>query len=240
MLTPSEQQRYTRQLMLSEIGTTGQLRLKNAKVLVIGAGGLGCAILQSLVAVGVGEIGIIDNDVVSLSNLQRQILYTVDDIGLPKAEIAKNRLSRLNPEVSITSFYQALEQNNVYQWLAPYDIIIDACDNMATRYLIDDACLQLNKCWVHGAVSNFVGQVSVFNYQGCGSYHHLYPQPQAENPLTENSPIAVLAVSPALIGTLQANEVIKIICGLQGVLAGKLLTYDLRTLSQRILSYRKE
>ncbi|PID63353.1 MAG: molybdopterin biosynthesis protein [Gammaproteobacteria bacterium] len=239
MLSRDEHQRYARQITLPDIGEVGQVKLKRGKVLVIGAGGLGCAVLPALVAAGVGEIGLVDADVVSLSNLQRQPLYGVDSIGRAKVEVAKQRLSRLNPHVALSTFPVFLNSDNAETLIAPYDIVVDACDNLATRYAIDAACLQHEKPWVHGAVAGFVGQVSVFNYRGSGTYRGLYPNELAdEERQTDTSPLAVLGVLPAVIGALQANEVIKILCELEGVLAGRLLTYDLRTLSQRILCYR--
>lgn len=239
MLTTAEQQRYARQIALPEIGEAGQAKLKRAKVLIIGAGGLGCAVLPALLAAGVGEIGVVDADVVSLSNLQRQPLYDVDSIGALKVEVAKARLSRLNPHVVLSTFPVFFASDNAEKLVASYDIIVDACDNFSTRYLIDDTCKRLHKPWVHGAVAGFFGQVSVFNYRGSGSYRCLYPDELQNTLKADSTSIAVIGVLPAVIGAFQTNEVIKILCGLEGVLSNKLLTYDLRTLSQRVFSYQR-
>ncbi len=238
MLTYIEKQHYARHISLPEIGETGQEKLKNASVLVVGAGGLGCAVLTALVTAGLGKIGIIDADVVSLSNLQRQPLYGIDSLGLPKVDVAKQRLSLLNPQVELSTFPVFLDSDNADELMTRYDIIVDACDNLETRYLLNDACLRAKKPWVHGALAGFVGQVSVFNYRDCGTYRCLYPNERGH--MMENkAPAGVLSVLPTVIGTFQANEVIKLVCEMGSVLAGRLLIYDMRTMSQRMLRYRK-
>ncbi len=240
MLTSEEKKQYNRHLILNEIGAEGQLKLKQAKVLVIGAGGLGCPVLQYLTAAGVGTIGIIDDDVVDQSNLQRQILYTVDDIGLSKAKTAVKRLSRLNPFVKFDVYNEKLTRENAILVFSNYDIIVDGSDNFSTRYLANDAAVITNKPLVYGAVFKFEGQVSVFNYKGSGTYRCLYPTPPKPNESPNCSEIGVLGVLPGIIGSLQANETLKIICGIGAVLANKLLIYDSLQMNQMLLKYDKD
>ena len=165
MLSSEEKQHYNRQLILSEIGPAGQEKLKAAKVLVVGAGGLGCPVLQYLTGAGVGAIGIIDPDVVSISNLHRQILYTVDDVGNSKAQAAALKLSKANPHIKLTSYFEGLHTQNALEIIAQYDFVIDGTDNFETRYLINDACVILKKPFIYGAIYKFDGQISVFNYK---------------------------------------------------------------------------
>ncbi|WP_370424738.1 molybdopterin-synthase adenylyltransferase MoeB [Tenacibaculum dicentrarchi] len=238
-LTKEEQKQYNRHLILEKIGSAGQLKLKKSKVLVIGAGGLGCPVLQYLTAVGVGTIGIIDDDNVSQSNLQRQILYTVDDIGFSKAETAKNRLSKLNPFVKFNVYKEQLTRLNAISLFEEYDVIVDGSDNFSTRYLTNDASVIAQKPLVYGAIFKFEGQVSVFNYKGSASYRCLYPTPPKPDESPNCSQIGVLGVLPGIIGSLQANEAIKIICEIGDVLANKLLMYDTLTMRQMLLNFEK-
>lgn len=238
-LSQGEREQYSRHLILNEIGEEGQLKLKNARVLMIGAGGLGCPVLQYLTAAGVGTIGIVDNDTIDESNLQRQILYTVDDIGLPKAEIAAQRLSQLNPFVNFEVHVTALTRENAIGLFQDYDIIVDGTDNFPTRYLTNDASVLTDKPLVFGSIFKFDGQVSVFNYQGGPTYRCLYPDPPAANSVPNCSEIGVLGVLPGIIGSLQANEVLKMICGIGEVLSGQLLTFDALTLNQFKLKFQK-
>ncbi|CAL2085874.1 Sulfur carrier protein CysO adenylyltransferase / Sulfur carrier protein CysO sulfurtransferase [Tenacibaculum sp. 190524A02b] len=239
MLTLEEQKQYNRHIILDTIGKEGQLKLKQAKVLVIGAGGLGCPILQYLTAAGVGTIGIIDDDVIDQSNLQRQILYTIDDIGKSKAKIAANRLAKLNPFVHFNVYKEKLTNQNAISLFNLYDIIVDGSDNFATRYLTNDAAVITNKPLVYGAIFKFEGQVSVFNYQGSATYRCLYPTPPKPDESPNCSEIGVLGVLPGIIGSLQANETIKIICGIGEVLANKLLMYDTLSMRQMLLKFEK-
>ncbi|WP_275315204.1 HesA/MoeB/ThiF family protein [Tenacibaculum bernardetii] len=238
-LTNEEQKQYNRHLILDKIGETGQLKLKQAKVLVIGAGGLGCPVLQYLTAAGVGTIGIIDDDIIDQSNLQRQILYTIDDIGLSKAETAAKRLSRLNPFVNFKVYKEKLTNKNAISLFEKYDVIVDGSDNFSTRYLTNDAAVITKKPLVYGAIFKFEGQVSVFNYQGSATYRCLYPTPPKPDESPNCSEIGVLGVLPGIIGSLQANETIKIICEIGEVLANKLLMYDTLTMRQMILKFEK-
>ncbi|CAL2074837.1 Sulfur carrier protein CysO adenylyltransferase / Sulfur carrier protein CysO sulfurtransferase [Tenacibaculum sp. 190524A05c] len=238
-LTREEQKQYNRHLILDKIGEAGQLKLKQAKVLVIGAGGLGCPVLQYLTAAGVGTIGIIDNDVVDQTNLQRQILYTIDDVGSSKAETAAKRLSRLNPFVNFEVYNEFLTRDNAIQLFEKYDIIVDGSDNFQTRYLSNDAAIIANKPLVYGSIFKFEGQVSVFSFKDSATYRCLYPTPPNPGDVPNCSEIGVLGVLPGVIGSLQANEVIKIICGLDGVLANKLMIFDVLSMRQMIVNYSK-
>lgn len=226
MLTPEDIKRYDRHVLLPEIGFEGQEKLKQAKVLVIGAGGLGCPALLYLVAAGVGTIGIIDFDRVDVSNLQRQVLYTHDDIGLLKADVAAKRLSLLNPLIHIKSYCTALDQTLAVQLFPEYDLILDGTDNFTTRYLVNDACVLMNKPLIYGAIHKYEGQVSVFNVQHIEpgpTYRCLFPQPPQAGSVLNCSENGVLGVLPGIIGTLQATEAIKFITGIGHILSGRLL-----------------
>ncbi|MDO6674803.1 HesA/MoeB/ThiF family protein [Tenacibaculum sp. 1_MG-2023] len=238
-LSQEEQKQYNRHLILDKIGEEGQLKLKQAKILVIGAGGLGCPVLQYLTAAGVGTIGIIDDDVVDQSNLQRQILYTIDDIGKSKAATAANRLSKLNPFVQFNVYKEKLTNKNAISLFQQYDVIVDGSDNFATRYLTNDAAVLTQTPLVYGAIFKFEGQVSVFNYEGSATYRCLYPTPPKPEESPNCSEIGVIGVLPGVIGSLQANEAIKIICVIGEVLANKLLMYDTLSMRQMILKFEK-
>ncbi len=223
--------RYHRQIILKEFGETAQQKLLNAKVLVIGAGGLGCPALQYLTAAGVGTIGIIDFDVVTITNLHRQILFSVNDIGKQKAAIAAIKLAEINPEIQIQVYNFQLTNKNAIELFANYDLIIDGTDNFATRYLINDACVILNKPLVYGAVLRFEGQVGVFNLINNETkiktnYRDLFPEPP--NPLNALScnEAGVIGVLPGIIGTMQATEAIKIITGIGKPLCNKIISYN--------------
>ncbi len=218
--------RYHRQAILPEIGEEGQKKLSESKVLVIGAGGLGCPVLQYLTAAGIGTIGIIDFDVVETSNLHRQILYGENLLGKNKALAAKNRLTDLNPEITINAYPEKLTTKNALSLFAQYDIIVDGTDNFSTRYLINDACVIAKKPLVYGAIFKFEGQVSVFNHQNGPSYRCLFPSPPKAGSVPSCAEIGVLGVLPGIIGSMQANEVLKIILDLGDILSGKLLMYD--------------
>ncbi len=218
--------RYHRQTILPEIGASGQEKLTASKVLVIGAGGLGCPILQYLVAAGVGTVGIVDFDSVEVSNLHRQVLYGEHSIGKNKALTAKNYLTNLNPEIIIHAYPEKLTPKNAISLFSQYDIIVDGTDNFATRYLVNDACVITNTPLVYGAIFKYEGQVSVFNYQKGPTYRCLFPQPPKAGSVPSCSEIGVLGVLPGIIGSMQANEVLKIILGIGDVLSGKLMMYD--------------
>jgi len=239
MLNEQEKIQYSRHLLLQEIGIEGQQKLKQAKVLVIGAGGLGCPILQYLTAAGVGTIGIIDHDKVDQTNLQRQVLYTIDDIGKSKARTAAERLAKLNPFVYFKVFEERLDRENVLELFEQFDIIVDGSDNFPTRYLVNDACVLADKPLVFGSIFKFQGQVSVLNYQGGPTYRCLFPEPPAPNEVPNCSDIGVLGVLSGIIGSFQANETIKLITGIGSLLKGKLLYFDALTLHQQVLNFKK-
>ena len=229
-MTSEEKRRYARHIILPEIGMEGQRNLKQAKVLVVGAGGLGCPVLQYLTAAGIGTIGIVDFDIVDESNLQRQVLYSTEDIGKHKAAVAKEKLQKQNPYIQLTAYCQQLTAINAADILSAYDIVVDGSDNFATRYLVNDACVMLNKVLVFGSIFKFDGQVSVFNYKGGATYRCLYPEPPAEGDVPNCAETGVIGVLPGITGTLMANEVIKLITNVGEVLSGKLLTVDALTM----------
>lgn len=239
-LSSEEQKQYSRHLILNEIGKEGQLKLKQAKVLVIGAGGLSCPVLQYLAAAGVGTIGIVDDDIVDQSNLQRQVLYRIEDIGKPKVECAKKSLTGINPYITINTYQKRLSKSNAIELFKSYDIIVDGTDNFPTRYLSNDASVITNKPLVFGSIFKFDGQVAVFNYENGPTYRCLYPSPPATGSIPNCSDIGVLGILPGIIGTLQANEVLKMILKLGDVLSGKLLTFDALTMKQLILPFEKD
>jgi adenylyltransferase/sulfurtransferase len=227
-------ERYQRQILLNDFGMAGQQKLIQAKVLVAGAGGLGCPALLYLAAAGVGTIGIVDDDTVALHNLHRQVLYTVNDIGSSKAEKAAGVLQKLNPEINILTWRQRLTVDNALEILDGFDIVIDGTDNFATRYLINDACVLTGKPLVYAAISQFEGQVAVFNHPGEGTedpvnYRDLFPQPPHEDEVLNCAEAGVLGVLPGIIGTMQANEAIKLIAGIGTPLVNRLLTFNALT-----------
>ncbi len=224
-------ERYQRQILLKEFGIEAQQKLLQAKVLVIGAGGLGCPALQYLAAAGVGTIGIVDDDVVSITNLHRQVLYTVDDISLSKAETAAKRLNALNDEITINVHSIRLTNKNALSIIEDYHLVIDGTDNFSSRYMINDACVLLNKPLIYGAVSKFEGQVAVFNFNNSKitralNYRDLFPNPPKDNEVLNCAEAGVLGVLPGIVGTMQANETIKLITGIGKTLAGKILVYN--------------
>lgn len=216
-------ERYLRQTMLSEIGKEGQDLIGKSSVLLVGVGGLGSVISQYLVAAGIGEIGLVDVDTISLHNLQRQILYREPQIGLPKALTAKQSLQKLNSEVNIEAYNVKFTKANALSLAENYDIIIDGTDNYNTRYLLNDICVGLDKPLVYGAISEFYGQVSVFNYQGGATYRCLYPEAETE----QTTPVGVFGMLPGIIGCMEVCEVIKMITHTGSVLKNKLFTLDL-------------
>ncbi|MHC0441548.1 molybdopterin-synthase adenylyltransferase MoeB [Flavobacterium sp. 3-210] len=232
-----ESARYNRQTILPEIGQEGQYKLSKSKVLVIGAGGLGAAILPYLAGVGIGEIGIVDHDVIEISNLQRQVIYKTDAIGKSKATEAKLMISELNPEIKVNAFSEKLSGKNALSLFEKYDIIIDATDNIAIKYVINDACLVTNKPMVYGSIFRFQGQVSVFNYQNGPTYRCLYPDENSNALNCEDA--GVIGISVGIIGMLQTNEVIKMILGMGEVLSGKILVYNILNNEQQKYDFDK-
>ncbi len=239
-LTQDEKSRYSRQIRLPEIGVEGQIKIKGASVLVVGAGALGCPVLQYLTAAGVGTLGILDNDWVDESNLNRQVLYSVRDIGKPKPLVARDKLKLLNPEVLFKIHFIRLEKVNALKIICQYDIIVDCTDNFGTRYLINDACVILNKPIVYGAIHKFSGQVMILNYKDGPTLRCLHPGPP--NPLEVPSceEYGVIGSVPGLIGSLQATEVLKIIIGHPGVLSGKIFMIDTLNFSTLVSSFKRD
>jgi adenylyltransferase/sulfurtransferase len=227
-------ERYQRQVILKEFGEAGQQKLFDAKVLVIGAGGLGCPLLQYLAAAGVGTIGIVDDDKVALSNLHRQILFSVNDIGKSKSELSANYLRQLNTEINLIAYNKRITNQNALELMSDFDYVADGSDNFTTRYMINDACVLLNKPLIYGAISRFEGQVAVFNCKKNKddepvNYRDLFPTPPGENEILNCAEAGVLGVLPGIIGTMMANECIKLITDIGESLINSLLTYNILT-----------
>jgi sulfur-carrier protein adenylyltransferase/sulfurtransferase len=226
MLDNQEKYRYNRHLILDEVGEEGQRKLKESSVLVVGAGGLGCPALMYLAAAGVGRIGIIDFDKVDVSNLQRQVLFTTEDVGKNKASAAANRLTNLNPHLIYEVYTEALTTKNALELFKQYDIVIDGSDNFSTRYMVNDASVISETPLIYGSIFKFEGQLSVFNYKDGPSYRCIFPDPPKDGTVPNCSEIGVIGVLPGIIGSQQANEVIKIILEIGEPLSGRLLMYD--------------
>ncbi|REG98611.1 ThiF family adenylyltransferase [Flavobacterium aquicola] len=231
--------RYNRQIILPEIGETGQQKLQDARVLVIGAGGLGCPVLQNLASAGVGNIGIVDGDVVDETNLHRQLLYTLKDCGNIKAETAKKAILELNPEINITAFSEFFTTQNAPRIVEGYHIIVDCTDTIAVRYFINDLSAAKKIPMVYASIHKFEGQVSVFNYKNGPSYRCLFPEQENLNAVPNCAESGVLGVLPNTLGTLQATEVLKIILEIGTVLSGKLLIYDALHFQTQIIDFTK-
>jgi adenylyltransferase/sulfurtransferase len=239
-LTNDEVKRYSRHLIMPEVGVEGQRKLKAAKVLCIGAGGLGSPVAMYLAAAGVGTIGIVDFDVVDFSNLQRQILHSTPDVGKPKLQSAKEKLNALNPEIEIRTHEVALTSQNAMELFAPYDIIVDGTDNFPTRYLVNDACVLLGKPNAYGSIFRFEGQASVFAMKEGPCYRCLYPEPPPPGLVPSCAEGGVLGVLPGMIGMIQATETVKLIMGIGEPLIGRFLLYDALRMRFRELKLRKD
>jgi len=243
-LTPAELARYSRHIAIPEFNIEGQKKLKAASVLVVGSGGLGSPMLLYLTAAGVGNIGIIDFDVVDDSNLQRQVLFNVDDIGKSKAETAHQKLKKLNPHVNFKVYNTPLTKDNALEIIKDYDVVADGTDNFPTRYLVNDACVLSNKVNVYASIFRFEGQVSVFNYlQEDGTrgpnYRDIFPEPPPPGMVPNCAEGGVLGVLPGIIGSMQANEVIKVITGVGEPLVGRFFLMDAASFTTRILKIKK-
>jgi adenylyltransferase/sulfurtransferase len=236
MLSKEEFKRYHKQIMLDDIGINGQLKINRSKVAVVGAGGLGCPVLQCLTSVGVGTIGIIDFDRIEESNLHRQTLYAGQDVGKLKAEVALQKLSMQNPYVTISAHCELLNEKNVESLLADYDIIVDGCDNFATRYIVNDACVKLNKTLVYGSILGYEGQLAVFNDKGSKHLRDIFPDPPASEDVPNCSENGVLGTLPAIIGSMMAHETLQVILE-RSVLANTFLIYNSLNLSFTKLKY---
>lgn len=237
-LTKEEYERYARHIILPEVGLEGQKRLKAASVLCVGTGGLGSPLILYLAASGIGRIGIVDFDVVDASNLQRQIIHGTSWIGKPKIESAKHRILEINPACQVDLYETRLSSENALSIFEPYDIIVDGTDNFPTRYLVNDACVLLNKPNVYGSIFRFEGQATVFNYEGGPNYRDLYPEPPPPGMVPSCAEGGVLGVLPGIIGTIQATETIKIILGSDSTLSGRLLLYNAWDMKFRELKLR--
>lgn len=232
------EQRYARQIMLSEIGVEGQSRLLQSKVLIVGVGGLGSPVALYLAAMGIGTIGIIDNDCVSESNLQRQVLYKTSEVGASKTQCASLRIKDLSPHTTIKQYNTSLKKENALNIISRYDIVVDCCDNAPTRYLIDEVCHQQKKPWVYGAISAYEGQVSVFDSRRNWRYIDLYPDTHHTPPLLPHQQ-GVLGTLPGIIGCIQATEVVKLITTLGESLIGSLFTIDIKTMNTNTLKMKR-
>ena len=238
-LTRDEIQRYSRHLIMPEVGMEGQLKLARAKVLMIGAGGLGAPLGLYLAAAGVGTLGLVDFDVVDVTNLQRQVTFTQADIGRPKLDAAKDRLSGLNPKIQINTYTTRLTSDNALDLFKDYDIVVDGTDNFPTRYLVNDACVLLNKPNVYGSIFRFEGQATIFNYPGGPCYRCLYPEPPPPGLVPSCAEGGVLGVLPGIVGSIQAMETIKLILGAGDPLVGRLLLFNALAMTFRELRLRK-
>ncbi len=239
-LTVDEVRRYSRHLIIPDVGMTGQKRLKNAKVLCVGAGGLGSPALLYLAAAGVGTLGIVDFDVVDESNLQRQVIHGQSDIGRSKAESARDSIQEINPYVNVIVHQERLDSDNAMQIFADYDLIVDGTDNFATRYLVNDACVLLGKPYVWGSIYRFDGQASVFWAEYGPCYRCLYPEPPPPGMVPSCAEGGVLGVLCASIGSIQVNEAIKVITGIGEPLVGRLMIYDALEMTYRSVKVRKD
>lgn len=226
MWTKEELDRYARHIVLPGVGGAGQAKLKQSSVLVVGAGGLGSPVLMYLAAAGIGRLGIVEMDAVDISNLQRQVLFDTEALGQPKAEVAKVRLNKLNPHVLVETYALKLDSQNALSILKPYDLVVDCTDNFPTRYLVNDACVLLNKPLVYGAIHQFEGQLSVFHHQGGPCYRCLYPRPPKPGTVPNCSEAGVFGVLPGVIGSLMAAEALKVLLPYGETLSGRLLLFD--------------
>jgi len=238
--TPDQQIRYSRHFLLPEVGEEGQAKLLDAKVLCIGAGGLGSPAAFYLAAAGVGTIGIVDMDVVDLSNLQRQILHTNDRIGMPKTESARLTLQALNPDVKVLEFRERLSSENAFRIFEQFDVVVNGCDNFPTRYLANDACVMLGKPLVDGAIWQFEGQATVFNPPAGPCYRCLFPEPPPPGSTPSCAEAGVLGVLPGIVGCVQALEAIKLILGKGRTLLGRMMHFDTLAADVRILKLRRD
>ena len=231
--------RYARHVSLPDVGREGQAHINNSRVLVVGAGGLGSPVLLYLAAAGVGEIGVIDDDLVDLSNLQRQIIHAESDVGSSKVESAKTQILSINSTIKVTTWDTRLSPDNAQEILKGWDVVVDGTDNIPTRYLVDDICKTNRIPWIYGSIYRFEGQASVFNYQGGPCYRDLFPEPPPSNAIPSCAEGGVFGVLPGVIGSIQATEAIKIILDKGQTLSGKLLIYDAESMDFKSLTFSK-
>lgn len=238
-LNISEINRYSRQLMLEDVGLDGQMKIKEAKVLVVGAGGLGCPVLQYLNAAGIGTLGIVDFDRVEIHNLHRQILYDTADLGKPKALTAMHKLQQSNPHVVYQVWDELLEESNAAGIIAQFDVVVDGSDNFLTRYLVNDVCVSLGKPLVYGSILGSEGQLAVFNYKGGKHLRDLFPEPPDPADVPSCSENGVLGVVPGIIGSMMCDLVLKVVLG-KNVPADKLFLFDLNGYSLSFINYSSD
>jgi molybdopterin-synthase adenylyltransferase len=236
MLSKEEFKRYQKQVMVGDIGINGQIKIKQSKVAVIGAGGLGCPILQYLTSVGVGTIGVIDFDTIEISNLHRQTLYNSDEVGKPKVEIAIQKLSKQNPQVKLIAHQVSLNEENAEAIISQYDIVVDGCDNFITRYTVNDICVKLNKPLVYGSILNYEGQLAVFNYRGSKNLRDLFPEAPNSEDVPSCDENGVLGTVPGIIGLMMAQEAIQVILERTSIV-NTLVIYRTDTLSVRKIAF---
>jgi molybdopterin/thiamine biosynthesis adenylyltransferase len=228
--------RYSRQMLLPEVGIEGQEKLKNAKVLVVGAGGLGCPALQYLSAAGVGTLGVVDFDKIEIHNLHRQILYNSADVGKQKAVVAAEKINQLNPNIHCIVFNEKLQQGNAEKIISQFDIVVDGSDNFATRYLVNDTCVTVNKPLVYGTILKFEGQVAVFNFNGSKELRDIYPDPPNPEDVPNCDENGVLGIVPGIIGAMMCDHVLKIILG-EKIDINTLLLFDMKSYTLKKIKY---
>ncbi len=236
----SDLSKYQRQIQLKTFGLDKQIKLSKSQVLIVGIGGLGIPVAQYLNAMGIGTLGLLDNDTIELHNLHRQVLYSEEDLGKAKVEVATEKLRKQNSNTAIHAIHSYLSKENALEIIRHYDVVVDATDNFATRYLINDACIILDKPFVYGALHDFEGQVSVFNYQSGPTYRCLFPSMPGPDEIPNCDENGVLGILPGIIGSLQALEVIKILTGLGEVLSGKLLLFDGLTQKNQMVQFKAD
>lgn len=236
MLSNEEKRKYIKQIMLSEIGISGQERIRNAKVAVVGCGGLGCPVLLYLASAGVGTIGLIDFDTVSITNLHRQVLYGNADVGKKKVKVAGEKIGLMHPEVKLIEHDVMINEENAESIFAKYDIVIDGCDNFETRYVVNDTCLKIGKPLIYGSILGFQGQLALFNYKEGKNLRDLFPEPPNAEDVPDCSENGVLATVPGIIGTFMANECLKAILELSE-LKNQFVLIDCRDLKMNIIHY---
>ena len=233
-------ERYSRHIILKEVGGLGQTKLLESKILMIGAGGVGSPVALYLAAAGIGKLGIMDDDTVDVSNLQRQVLHSTKDVGQPKVFSAKSTLNEINPDVQVVTYQERLSSSNVLSIFEQYDLIIDGCDNFPTRYLINDSCVMLNKPNVHGSIFQFEGQVTVFSPKEGPCYRCLYPSPPPPGMAPSCQEACVFGVLPGIIGCIQAVESIKMLLKIGDPLIGQLLLFDALGMNFRRMKLRRD
>ena len=238
--TDEQIERYSRHIMLPEVGGSGQQKMLEARVLLLGAGGLGSPAAYYLAAAGIGNLGIVDFDQVDLSNLQRQIIHSTERIGMLKTESAKKTIQALNPDVNVTLYNEKMDSSNIMSLIKDYDYVVDGSDNFPTRYLVNDACVMKNKTLIHGSIYRFEGQVTVFKPGDGPCYRCLYPEPPPPGMVPNCQEGGVLGVLAGVIGNLQVVEVLKLVLGIGKTLVGKLLIYDALNTEFRNLRLRKD